>query len=229
MKNLIHKINRNRGKIYLILADYIIPVPLTIIMFFLWKDKSGSSLYASYIIILGLVYGYILPPLASRIFKLWEFTWSFSTKNLFYHHGFIYTCYFTLFHYLSFPEGIELSIMNCIRIVICNFLLFGVIVSHHEIMAIRQGMIISRNSIASKGGSPVECVCDFSFFCFALLGGAFGFVALLAYRIIVIENQTAISALIFNFVFHLFVLTIASTPYFIKEWKQVAINRKRKD
>jgi len=213
------------GKAYLILADFIIPIPLTILMFYLWKDKTGSTTYSYFILLLGIVYGYIVPGVLSNLFKLWKFTWPFQVKNVFYHHGFIYSSYFALILYLSFSEKIELTTLNSIRIVLANFAVFGILVSHHEIMAIRFGMIKNFNSVAAKGKSPVEVVTDFAFFSFALVGASFAYSSIYAYKQIIIEYKTSPAEMVYCFVICFLIMILSSTPYFIKERKQIKKNR----
>lgn len=214
-------------KVYLILADYVIPIPLTILMYFLWEWKTNSSTYSLFILTLGLVYGYVVPGFFSNIFRLWEFTWPLQYRNVFVHHGFIYTSYFALILYLVFPYNVDLSALNILRIVISNFALFATIVSHHEIMAIKGGMIVSHNSVASKGGSAVEAVAYFSFFSFGALGASYAYCSVYAYQKIVVNNLISMGSLINHFIICFAIMLVASAPYFIKERKQIIENRRK--
>lgn len=211
--------------IYLVLADYIIPVPLTILMYYLWLEKTGSITFTLFILLLGLVYGYVVPGIASNVFKLWKFTWPLQWKNIFITHGFIYTSFFSLAFYLSFPENMLLTWQNLCRIVLANFAIFAIICSHHEIIGIKEGMIKSYNSIAKKGGSAVDMVAYFSFFSFGFLGGSFAIAGLYAYEIIIIKGHASNQELISTFLVCMLILILGSTPYFIKERKQIIINR----
>jgi hypothetical protein len=212
--------------IYLVLADYVIPIPLTILMYFLWETKTDSSTYSFFILLLGLVYGYIVPGISSNIFKLWKFKWPFQFRNVFYNHGFIYTSYLALILYLVFPDNIQLSDFNIVRIVISNFALFAIVVSHHEIMAIKGGMMKSLNSVAEQGKSAVEVVTYFSFLCFGFLGASYAYCCIFAYQKIVVNNKFATEDLLQYFLICFAIMTFASMPYFIKERKQIIKNRK---
>lgn len=214
-------------RIYLILADYVIPVPLTILMYFLWVAKTNSSTYSFYILLLGLVYGYIVPAFFCNIFKLWKFTWPYQIyKNILVQHGFIYASYLSLILFLVFPDNIQFTGLNTLRIVLSNFALFAIITSHHEILAIRGGMIQNFNSLSAQGKSTVEVIAGFAFVSFGFLGGAYAFCAVYAYQKIIIAQKTSIDELVKFFFICIAIMVLASVPYFIKERKQIVKNRK---
>lgn len=219
-------IYKNWQKLFLIIGDYILPIPLTILMYFLWEDMTASSVYAYFILVLALVYGYLIPGIASNVFKLWRFAWSPQiVKSVFYHHGFIYSAYFLLVHYFAFFDGFTMTYMNVIRVILANFALFAILSSYNEIIMIKQGMVINSNSLTKKGKSHIEAIFSFAFFYFGLVGASFGVSALYAYNKIVIEQHTDTKSLMLYFAICMLLMTLASLPYFIVERKQVVINR----
>ncbi len=224
---MLNYIYKNWQKIFLVIGDYILPIPLTVLMFFLWKDITGSSIYAYFILSLALVYGYLIPGLASNIFKLWRFAWRPQiVKSVFYHHGFIYSAFFPLVYYFSFFDGFEMTYLNIIRVIVVNFALFAILSSYNEVIMIKQGMVINSNSLTKKGKGNIEAIFSFAFFFFGLVGASFGASAIYAYQKIIIEQKNDIQSLILYFAICMLIMTLASAPYFIVEHKQIAINRK---
>jgi hypothetical protein len=151
---------------YLILVDYILPIPLTILMFFLWNSRVGAERTLS-ILALGLTFGYTLPFLTTQILKLWEFTGPFRSKFGFYQHGFIYSSYLSLLLYLTWNPQPTFIWSNYLLSSLYCFLGMAFIGIHHDYLALSTGLIVNHthdlapqtSNSASRHLTPTAVLC----------------------------------------------------------------------
>lgn len=204
-------------KYYLILVDYILPLPLTIVLLFFWYNRFGNFQFASYILGLGVLYGYIVPGVAINVLHLWKFTGPLKAGNFFIHHGFIYAPYLALVFYIALPANVVLTAGNIIRIILCNAFIQCVVSCHHDICAVKTGMVLINNKASHLGKSPTEIITNFGVIGFGLVGASFAASCLIAYHsYVVMENKNLgnwFSLLLFGFL----IMSFCSIPYLIKE------------
>jgi hypothetical protein len=81
------------SKRYILLIDFILPVPMTVFMLWAWYKRCGSWWFAAYMLLLGCAFGYIIPGIGTNVLKLWRFHGPFKIGNYFIHHGLMYAPY----------------------------------------------------------------------------------------------------------------------------------------
>jgi len=154
---------------YLALADFIIPIPLTFFMLWLWT-RTESIEFSLAVILLGLVFGYTVPSVAARFFRLWEFTWPFRFKYCYYHHGFIYSGYLSLMLWLIWsPVGI-FTLSDFLSSAVYCFIAMAAIGVHHDYFGLRVGMIINHTKTLKTGESVLKYITPTAITCFGLIG-----------------------------------------------------------
>ena len=170
---------------YLYLIDFVLPLPMTALMFVLWRWRTGNAIFAAYTLALGVLFGYIFPGIGTNVLHLWKFNGPLRIGNYFIHHGFMYAPYLSLVLYIAFAEGAPLTAGNSIRIVLSSAFIQCVLSCHHDYCGVGTGMIEIDSRAARARLSPVEIVTDFGVVSFALVGASFSASCLIAYRFIV--------------------------------------------
>jgi hypothetical protein len=202
---------------YLILIDFVLPLPLTALMLFLWYRRTGSGLFAIYVLTLGVLFGYIYPGIATNVLHLWKFNGPLRVKNYYLHHGFMYAPYLALVFYIAFAPGTPLTWGNIVRIVLCGAFIQCVVSCHHDVCGVSSGMIEMHNTAARLKLSPVEIVTSWGVVGFGLIGASFAGSCLIAYRIIVLRSISDMRTFALLLLMGLAIMGVAALQYLIKE------------
>lgn len=206
---------------YLILIDFVLPVPLTALMFHLWYQRTGSAWFAAYVLSLGVLFGYIFPGIGTNVLHLWRFNGPFRIGNYFIHHGFMYAPYLALVFYVVFNPEMAMPSANIARVLLCGACIQSVVSCHHDICGVSTGMIEINNASARLGKSPVQIVADFGVIGFALVGASFAASCLVAYHVIVAKAVTNVGTFVLLIAAGLMLMGVAALYYVIKEREQV--------
>ena len=174
---------------YLFLVDFVLPLPMTVVMFFAWRSRTGSALFSAYVLALGVLFGYIFPGIGTNVLRLWKFHGPLRVGNYFVHHGFIYAPYLALVFYVAFADQAPMTGGNILRIVLASAFMQCVLSCHHDYCGVSTGMIEIDSAAARARRSPVEIVADFGVVSFALLGASFSASCLIAYRVLVVSGD----------------------------------------
>jgi hypothetical protein len=200
-------------RVYLILVDFVLPLPMTSLTYSLWNRRTGSWLFSAYPLALGVLFGYIFPGIGTNVFHLWKFNGPFKMGNYFIHHGFMYAPYLALVFYVAFPAGAPLTVGNIARILMSAGFIQCVLSCHHDTWGVATGMI----EIASPPGtgklSPVETVTQFALVGFWLAGATYSASCLIAYRAIVVNAQSDGKTFVLLLVIGLALMSIAALQY----------------
>jgi hypothetical protein len=202
---------------YLIVIDFVLPLPLTALMLFLWFRRTGSVLFAIYVLVLGVLFGYIYPGIATNVLHLWKFNGPLRVKNYYLHHGFMYAPYLALVFYIAFAPGTPLTWGNVVRIVLCGAFIQCVVSCHHDVCGVSSGMIEMDNTAARLKLSPVEIVTSWGAVGFGLIGASFAGSCLIAYRIIVLRAISDMRTFALLLLMGLAIMGVAALQYLIKE------------
>ncbi|WP_321476136.1 hypothetical protein [uncultured Paludibaculum sp.] len=175
---------------YLILIDFVLPLPMTAVMYWLWYRRTGDGLFSLYVLALGVLFGYIFPGIGTNILHLWKFNGPFRIKNYFLHHGFLYAPYMALVFYLVFATDMPLTAENMVRVVLCAGFVQCVLSCHHDTWGVATGMIEIATVPGAVKRSPVEVVTSFGVIGFWLVGATYSASCLMAYRAIVLGARS---------------------------------------
>ncbi|UCH93604.1 MAG: hypothetical protein JSV88_25495 [Candidatus Aminicenantes bacterium] len=119
--------------------DFILPFPLLVIMPYLWYIRvEHNLLFALYVLILPMLWGYIVPGIGTNVLKLWWFKGKWLVGNYYLHHGIMYAGPMALLLYVTFGEG-PVSTTQAITIILCTAGMQGLLSSQHDILAIKAG------------------------------------------------------------------------------------------
>ena len=207
---------------YLVLIDFVLPMPMTALMYYLWYRRTGSALFSGYVLMLGVLFGYIYPGIGTNVLHLWRFNGPFRIKNYFIHHGFVYAPYLALVFYVAFAPGAPLTCGNIVRIVLCGAFIQCVVSCHHDVCGVSTGMIEINNTPSKLKRSPVEIVTEFGVVGFGLVGASFAGSCLIAYHTIVVKAISDIRTFVLLMVMGLAMMGVAALHYILKEWAHVS-------
>lgn len=179
------------SRILLHLTTHVLPVPVTIAMFFVWQRWSGSVAFAALLILLPLLYGYIVPGIATNLLGRWRFTGPGRIGNFYAHHGFLYASKMSpllLVSFLGTPLA-PLSWAVITRVVLCAGALHSLVYWLNDIALVRQGILIINSPAARAGRSPEAIVTRYAPLCFFVIGASYAGVALLAFDRFIVERH----------------------------------------
>ena len=205
---------------YLYLIDFVLPLPLTAVMFFLWRWRTGSAIFAAYGLALGVLFGYIYPGIGTNVLNLWKFNGPLRIGNYFWHHGFMYAPYLSLVFYVAFPDGVVFTAGNVLRIVLCSAFIQCVLSCHHDYCGVSTGMIEIHSAAARAGRSPIEIVTDFGVVGFALVGAGFAGSCLIAYRVLVVKGAADLRSFALLLAMGLALMGVAALQYAVKDRRE---------
>jgi hypothetical protein len=169
-------------KRFMLFFDFILPFPLFAAMFYLWYLRVGHNwFFASFVLVLPLVWGYVVPGIGTNILKMWRFEGRWKMGNYHIHHGFMYAGPLALILYCTFGAG-PVSTLQAITIILCTAAAQGFFSSQHDVMAIKAGHLFIDNPPARAGKSAEEIVNYLSPFYFFLLGVTYAAACIYAYN-----------------------------------------------
>jgi hypothetical protein len=178
----------NAVKRFIFFFDYILPFPLLGIMPYLWYIRVDRSLlFALYVIVLPMVWGYVIPGIGTNLLKMWWFKGRWMVGKYYWHHGIMYAGPMALLLYVTFGAG-PVSAVQSITIILCTAGMQGLLSSQHDILAVKTGSLILDNPPARAGKSAEEIVNYLSPFYFFLLGGSYAAGCIFAYNKLVVEQ-----------------------------------------
>lgn len=174
---------------------YILPIPVCCLMFYLWLEKSNYNyFFCTYVLLLPIIYGYIVPGLATNLFKLWRFKGKMMMGNYFIHHGFIYSAHMNVCLYFSFGDISSLSSLSSshiISIIVCSAVVNAYVLWLHDIYIVKADMVEIDNPPANEGKSPEEIVFYYAPIGFLLIGLTYGISAVLAHEQFIVKQITS--------------------------------------
>lgn len=210
-----------------LLLDYILPVPLFIAMFFLWKGMTGDPWFAAYTLLVGLAFGYIVPGMGTNLLGLWTFDGPLKLGKYLAHHGFMYSPYFSLILYAFFSIGIPQTIMAKVFMVILYGLVQGLVSSFHDYHGLRCGFIIMKTRKAREGADHANIILDYSPLGFSLFGGIYALSALIALDLLRGDFAPVHWRLILCITLGVTIMGLTGIPYLIKERASIKFPHRR--
>ena len=206
----------NYPKIVIILLDFILPLPMTLLMFWLWYLRTQNTWFAAYTLCLGICFGYVVPGIGTNLLGLWRFLWPFKIGRYFIHHGFMFAPYFSLTFFVCFGSWETLSAAQAITIVITTAVIQGSVSTLHDITGIKAGMMEIYNAQSRDRKSAEEIVMADGPLGFALFGAAYALFCLIGYHFFVTEMSRSIWLFAGLTAAGTTVMGVTGIPYIIK-------------
>lgn len=179
-------------KRFLFFFDFILPFPLFPLMLYLWYLRTdGNFLFALYVLLLPLLWGYIFPGVGTNLLHLWRFRGGFLIGRYYIHHGIMYAGPLALLLYATYGAGPG-SLGQAITIVFTTAGVQGFFSCQHDIQAVRCGTLEIENRPAREGKSAEEIVNYFSPITFFLIGATYAISAILAHHLLVLTPNASV-------------------------------------
>lgn len=106
---------------------YALPLPLCVVMYLAWAAWAGNRVFALYVMLLPLFYGYAAPGIATNLLHKWRFKGPWVVGNYYAHHGFMYAANMSPLLFVAFlgasRESLSLGVV--IRALLCTGALHG--------------------------------------------------------------------------------------------------------
>ncbi len=204
----------------LILADYILPIPLSILMIMLWYQRISNWYFASFTVLFPLAFGYIVPGIGTNLLHLWEFKWDkWRVGKFFWHHGFLFAPYFSLSLYLCFGSLEEYSLLDFATVALSTAFLQCFLTTWHDYWAVKNGMIVIHNRPFRQGKSAAEIILDYGPIGYLLFGFSYAVTCLTAYSFFVLKGETSIKLYIMLLSFGVLFMGGTGLHYVYRELK----------
>ncbi len=219
MKKTESTMSHNNGFIdniiryYLVLVDFILPIPLTVLAYYIWMQRTDHMGYVISLILLAIVYGYVVPEIATRFLRLWEFTWPFRINYCYVHHGFIYSGYLPFILLISWNPANSLDFWPVFNTGILSFLIMSFVGVHHDMFGFRVGMIINHTMKLKPGESHFKYISLIGAFCYGLVGLFYSMACIFSYSHIVIKGNNSVLDYALWLIISLLVMTQILLPY----------------
>jgi hypothetical protein len=209
------------AKAFVAVFDYVLPIPLTVVAFFLWRARSGDSWMGAYSLALGILFGYAIPSLGTMVFGLWEFRGPLLAGKLTLHHGFLYAPYLSLLTLLCFPQPGSIGLGRSVAVAAVNAIAQGFVSTFHDYMGVKAGFIVFHTDGPRMGRSREESVPEFAPLGFALLGAAYSAACLAAEAVFLRPSGKSAGGFCALLALGLAAMSLASTPFLFIEKKRV--------
>jgi hypothetical protein len=190
---------------------------MTVVMLWAWRQRCGNWWFASYMLLLGCAFGYIIPGIGTNVLKLWRFHGPFKIGNYFIHHGLMYAPYLALSLYCTFGIWEKLTAGRVITIVFCTAFVQAVLSCHHDYCGLSAGVIEIFNRPGRQGKDPLEIILDYGPVGFGLFGATYAVSCLAAYHYFIIRQQQTIGIMLLLLAGGVTLMGLASIPYLIHE------------
>jgi hypothetical protein len=180
-----------------ILSVYVLPLPLFLLMAFLWWRLAPDLSFLSFVLGVPVLYGYIVPGIATNWLRKWRFKGRFLLGRYYVHHGFLYGSKMAFLLYGLFvllPQGESLTGAKSAAVVVMNGLMCAVVFWFGDIQLVKAGLVEIDNRPARQGRSPEEIVTVYAPVCFFLIGAAYAAGVVLAYDTFVVARNTDAAA-----------------------------------
>jgi hypothetical protein len=165
-----------RARAFVWLIDYVLPLPLTAVMYQLWVARTGSPAFAGYTLALGLAFGYVVPGIGTNVLGLWRFTGPLRVGNYFLHHGFMYAPYLSLTLYATWGGWSGLAAPGAAQVattVVSAGLMQALLSTLHDVAGVKSGQIEIFSARAETRRSAEEIVLEYGPMGFGLFGAAY--------------------------------------------------------
>ena len=172
---------------------HVLPLPLFTGMWLLWLLRTSNQWFSFYVMILPLLYGYLVPGIATTVLKKWEFHGPHLLGNIYPHHGFIYASNMSTLLFLAFgiqSHDVPLNLGTGLPIVAGTGALHGFVLWIRDTLILRAGMVEIHSPFAAAQKSAEEISFCYAPLTFFTLGITYAMVCVLAYNELVINKHT---------------------------------------
>lgn len=206
---------------YVFLVDYILPLPMTVLMYVLWFARTHDAWFAAYTLALGMTFGYILPGIGTNLLGLWEFIGPLTVGRYCVHHGFMYAPYFSLTLYVCYGAGDDLGAVGAAAVIASSALVQGFLSTFHDLQGLRSGFIRIYSRKQREGAGPEAVILDYAPIGFSLFGAAYAFSCLMARRFLAGPREGTLPMFLLLTVLGVLVMGVTSIPYLVKERQSI--------
>jgi hypothetical protein len=202
------------GRIFLKLVMFWLPVPVTLVMAYLWRRQTGNSLVTAYAILMPLSYGYIMPCIAINMLKRWRFKNGFMLGGMYIHHGFMYASKMSLFGFLPLlllgkgsPDWAA-----SIAWVVCTTLPYAFTAWLQDSLSVKHGFVEFTSEVPEEINKAAKTL-SYAPLCFTVIGLIYSIGLVATYASCIFGNPSLLRILIIFIVSFAALMTLPSIAY----------------
>lgn len=203
---------------------YVLPLPLFILMAYVWQFFMKTTLFTIYVLLLPVLYGYIVIGFATNVLKKWRFKGKMLVGNYYIHHGFNYASKMSFILFVSLitiVHGTKLSLWQFLAIIMVSGVLHAYVYWIADIYLVKTGMLELSDTSFRKGKSPEEIVFQYAPISFFILGATYAISALIAYEQLVCQQKGIFTFIWLTVAGLIFMATFTSIAYGLVDRLQV--------
>lgn len=207
-------------KLIIYLWVYLVPIPFSVGGYYAWVFLFNNTSFAFFVTTLPILYGYLVPGIATNVLKKWQFKGRGVIGSYYIHHGFMYCANMSCPLLLSFIDLSKESLCTAtvIRILLTTAGLQAFVLWIHDILLVKHDMVEIRNRPGRNNKSPEEIVTHYAPLCFFLLGITYAAAAVIAFYTFVVQENVTLAANVRVWLWGLlFLLTLPGIAYQITE------------
>lgn len=208
---------------------YVLPLPLFILMAYVWQVFMKTTLFTIYVLLLPVLYGYIVPGIATNVLKKWRFKGKMLIGNYYLHHGFNYASKMSFMLFISLitvVPGAKLPLGQILAIIMVSGVLHAYVYWIADICLVKTDMLELSDTSFRKGKSPEEIVFQYAPISFFLLGATYAISALIAYEQLVCHQKGIFTCIWLMVGGLIFMSTLTSVAYGLVDRLQVGRARR---
>lgn len=209
------------ARLFILLIDYILPLPMTVLMCVLWMARTHDAWFSAYTLALGIAFGYIVPGIGTNLLGMWEFRGPLTVGRYCVHHGFMYAPYFSLTLYLCCGAGGDLGARGGVAVIVACAFVQGFLSTFHDLQGLRCGFIRIYSRKQRQGAGPEAVILDYAPLGFSLLGGAYALSCLLARRFLADPRNATLPMFLLLIAIGVFIMSVTSIPHLVKERESI--------
>lgn len=156
------------------LYQYLVPLGLTPLTYFLWcRTLDGAWLPLSVAWLLPIVFGYVVPGVGTNILGVWEIHTRIRVGRFRPHHGFIFGSASSLFAWMVYTAPMTSIYDACIyAFILASTMAYWNML--YDISAVKHGFISVYNQPWADGKGPEAIVLDYAPVYFGMFGFTYG-------------------------------------------------------
>lgn len=171
---------------FMLLWVHVLPFLLLPLAGWAWHVLVGDARFTVFVLGLPVLYGYLVPGVATTVFGLWRFTGA-RLGGILWHHGIMWAgnlALLLLIPFLIASPG-PLGWPAWAGIILASAATHGFTLWVHDLGLLSAGLVVINNPPARQGREAATVVAFYAPWCFPLLGGGYALAALIAREVLV--------------------------------------------
>ena len=150
-----------------------------------WQVLDGDIRFTVLVLATAIVYGYVVPGVATTVYGWWRFTGA-NCGGIFWHHGLMWGANLSTLLLAPFvlAQGDPRGVLAWIVTMVVSAGLHGFVLWAHDLGLVKYQLVKIRNPPAREGRDPATVVAFYAPWCFPLIGAGYALAALIGRHVL---------------------------------------------